>query len=142
MPDQTWQDIAREWVEPWEGAKDVHGLFVCVVGADGYTERLGEAGDRYGRADCCVDLTHPPTAREAVARLALFLGAPVEAVEEGVRFYMRGGVWWIDAGCDTLADGEAFWGSEHFDIDAGSKDRPSAIATAWREARQAKERQQ
>jgi hypothetical protein len=139
MPDQTWQTLAREWIEPWEGARDVHGLFVCVVAADGYTERLGETGDRYGRGDCTVDLTHPPPPPEAVARLALFLGAPEDAVEEGVCFYLEDGIGW-----DLSAGGAAGWAhSDHFiraiAPQVPADNRPLAIATAWMEARKQKE---
>ena len=154
MPDQTWQDIAREWVEPWEGARVLldDGLSYLRIGDDpkrplfvsmhGSTLRWHPHSQRLYSAAVIAppDLTHPPTAREGVARLALFLGAPEDAVAEGALFYNDirnggGGAWVIEAGCGP--DWSFMFELDH--DDAPADQRPLAIATAWRKARMAKE---
>ena len=137
MPDQPWQDIAREWVPPFPGDRTVSGYRPLDHDCDempGYPDGSdgGWTGDDNADTfDPTPDLTHPPTAREAVARLALFLGAPEDAVAEGVTFYRfmdhMDPLW-------ELRAGRGFMRAWHMRIDTDS--RPLAIALAWREARQ------
>ena len=164
MPDH-WRTIAREWVEPWEGARGIHWRkgwqedgWILELRDDGFMGFLQDYGDmeyfedyddgatqHWAPDEDCdeqpitVDLTHPPTAREAVARLALFLGAPEETVAEGVRFYRAFDGWHVDAGISGSPGSQACWGPVF--VCAPEAIRPLAIATAWMEARQARERE-
>jgi len=71
------------------------------------------------------DLTDPMTANEALRRLALAMGAPEEAVEEGVMFrYDEDNEEW-----DLFAGPELVW----CHLAQGITDRPAAIARAWKE---------
>jgi len=138
MPDQTWQEIAA-CIPPWDGCKTDDGDFVVAVLDGGRVQVRDESWDDHpetGREPWALfvpGLTHPPTAREAVARLALFLGAPEEAVDECVAFWSD----WPHS--MTLAAGVSKdWGDSFswmHEFGFNEKCRPLAIATAWREAR-------
>jgi len=150
MLDQPWQDIAREWVAPWSWCvlSDGRTSGVKMTGRLGtpggkvYTVRTKQGTKNITASMAFVDLTHPPTAREAVARLALVLGAPEEVVAEGVVFHCdRNTGWWnLLAGPWETMDVGTMPGWWAYDLarDIPADQRPLAIALAWREARMAK----
>ena len=86
--------------------------------------------------DAFPDLTDPDTARGAIARLALAMGAPAEVVAIGVRFYRpetietEAGFWRADAGKPVFEEQQWDWCSQS-PLAMGITDRPTAIATAW-----------
>ena len=138
----TWQEKAKR-IPPWEGCKTDDGDFVVGVYEDGWVQVRGESWDDHPESGreawdlFAPDLAHAPTAREACAQLALFLGAPPEAVAEGVIFYHECGAWILAAG----HDGQWEWiphkrqgGVQLVPADQ----RALAIATAWEEALGAK----
>jgi len=150
----TWQEKAKR-IHVWRGARDVRGFLMVGPGLDGKI-RISDPGASFDRdheivpchkqmdpAEFIVDCADPATAREACAQLALFLGAPVEAVEEGVMLYYRpnDGGWWIVAGHYGSAYAYCPVRWIHGAVARGvpADNRPLAIATAWEEALAAEE---
>ena len=115
----SWQEDAK-CIPLWEGAKLTSDSSVPVPIF--YVKGVEPVYPLYfGEETPYPDLTHRPTANEALCRLALAMGASEEAVEEGVVFLRYGPREW------RLMAGR-MW---EFEID--TDDRPTAIARAWKE---------
>lgn len=143
---QDWRDVAgalRLW---WTGMRFLHGepcegewpRGVVVPGGWINDDKIA---DDYGRhtskpSSWIPDLSDPDTRAAYDRRLALALGAPVEAVGEGVRFYLDGGAGWqMDAGFKGDDVTTHAW---HFDLRAlgnevltNTDDPLLARALAW-----------
>ena len=93
MADNDWMDEAQG-IEPWTGAVLLGGgRCICLRGVvAGYDDPLWGHPDS-ARVPCRVEDAPPPDLRDADTlaafdrRLALRLGAPEEAVREGVLFF-------------------------------------------------------
>lgn len=121
----TWQEKAKR-IPAWEGMRTARGdLVVCEYMPGHFT--ITDSGASYRDEDLTPDLPHGPTAREACAQLALFLGAPKDAVADGVQFHYSPleGHWILQAG------GGQVWDWDHVFSDIQTTNRPLAIATAW-----------
>lgn len=140
----TWREAAVG-IEPWDGCALLDGGR-CASVLRGVV--MAQNGPRVGvydrsRLPCRVENAPPPDLADADTRamfdrrLALHLGAPVEAVDEGIRFYPCGrGRWRIDAGCDYLGDdcnGEPYlptrWGAA---LNIDTLDPLTARCLAWK----------
>lgn len=106
----SWQEEAKG-IEPWPGALLVSGERCCVVGKGGWVVVATDSSP-YGSTAILdagspnmppVDLSDPDTRAAFDRRLALRLGAPVEAMTEGVVFYENcGGIdqWTVHVGAN------------------------------------------
>ena len=83
------------------------------------------------------NLDDPDTFRGAVARLALSMGAPQEAVDEGVLFFLDdpNTGWRVSAGLrrDGKVHLDDFLWTNDDDLAFGVEDRRLALALAWKE---------
>jgi hypothetical protein len=131
---------ARDWREAAQGIPVTEGDRTCtadgfggeiVIRVDGDNVLLscGKGTPTWERqGEHLRDLSDPRTQRAYLGDLALALGAPAEAVEEGVVFICRGrGQWTLAAGC-ALPEWDPRWMHQ---IDRGSDDRLTALAEAW-----------
>lgn len=113
----SWQDDAKS-IPLWPGARVI---FRVIDGVDD---------------GCFVDLADPDTFRGAVARLALKLGAPEEAVMVGVQFNRNGGntstLWTLFAGGRPEWDAKdpRYW--EGACLISNTTDPREALAAWWK----------
>jgi hypothetical protein len=132
-----WRELTRG-IEPWDGAKLLNGLRCLWYrnGADGPCGVTVRHED--GRMQCGVwpltqggynpDLADPDTRAAFDRRLALRLGAPPEAVDEGVLFYRVGRQFRIAAG-SADENGLHVW---CHGVPGSANDSLLARALAWR----------
>jgi hypothetical protein len=119
----VWHGAVVRWTNPAESAPETVTGFCDFVRGD--VVHIG--GRHFSPSACAPYLSDPDTCAAYVRRLALALGAPAEAVEEGVRFFrVHETCWEIRAGAD--------WGltftEDDFD-DPFPTTRLLALARAW-----------
>lgn len=114
-----WREAARG-IPVWEGALCV---FDCGASFGGKYRAEVDAEPQY-----IPDLSDPDTRAAYDRRLALALGAPEGAVNEGVRFYRNGSEWTIDAGFFRGYGQDADWSR---DLRLPTGDFLRARALAW-----------
>lgn len=114
---------ARVWTASLAGGRHLARV------TDGGNIRMVLSGVVYPPAAEVLDLSDARTQRAYLGDLALALGAPPAAVEEGVRFYPWTGGWRIDAGAPVLTGYAAAWEMDLRDL--GTTDRMTALARAW-----------
>lgn len=142
-----WMPVASQWVEPWEGCRFTDRRSLVLIDRDWWyvfdrekaRAELHDVPTLEGRDLYIPDLTHQPTAREAVARLALFLGAPDGVVRDGVGMVRRDWGWQLLSAEHHYEDPAWDWNDCPAMHDIPADSRPLAIATAWREARKARQ---
>lgn len=128
-----WREAIRG-VPLWTGAavNDTRGPGYgggIVTGIDGDQVEVNDAWCPVGQF--ALDLEHAPTRRNFDAELALALGAPPEAVDEGVVFFSEGESWGWSIGAGADPEGDFRWTESFMPATKGATDPLLARALAW-----------